>query len=133
MSYCDCDYDVPTISRYNTPKANKEHECNDCRGIIRKGEKYHLFVSLNDGSWFKWKRCPDCDFAYHEVSRSIYADCNSWCYDGSIWGGIMHEWRESTGSDIDTMVRIVGMWNATMETRRGRKIDLTLEVHHTLR
>lgn len=39
--------------------ARKAHRCCECRGEIRKGEKYHTVTGLWD-SWGRYKTCSEC-------------------------------------------------------------------------
>jgi len=49
---------MTTISRV-TRKARKEHKCNWCGGVIKKGEKYDYSVHEYDGIYI-WKNHKYC-------------------------------------------------------------------------
>jgi hypothetical protein len=59
------------IDEETTPKANKEHKCCECQGIITKGENYHLLKGLWDGSWYNFKTCADCKILKKEICSTI--------------------------------------------------------------
>lgn len=40
--------------------ARKEHVCCECRGKIKKGDKYELFTGIGDGNIERYKTCEDC-------------------------------------------------------------------------
>lgn len=53
------------ISKSN-PKANKNHICMWCNGIIKKGEVYHKQVLKNDYI-YEWKNHEKCSKLYQEL------------------------------------------------------------------
>ena len=62
--------------------ARKEHKCDICEGVIKKGEKYHKKVGLNyDGEFFHCKECESCQPVIAEFCQTDYADdgyCGEW-------------------------------------------------------
>lgn len=74
--------------------ARKEHKCDICKGVIKKGEKYHEKAGLNyEGEFFHCKECESCQPVIADFCQSDYADdgyCGEWiqewwrdvkCYD----------------------------------------------------
>lgn len=45
---------------HDTRRARKEHRCDDCHRVIRKGETYIRGVGLGDGTAWTWKECAHC-------------------------------------------------------------------------
>ena len=61
---CSCVYvegDCPSDGFYHASfyVARKEHKCDECKRIIRPGEKYEKVVAKYDG-FQVFKTCPDC-------------------------------------------------------------------------
>lgn len=58
---CDWDdYATPECYIHQIRKAAKEHKCCECRGVIRKGENYHVHSGIWEGEPARYKRCADC-------------------------------------------------------------------------
>jgi hypothetical protein len=57
------DYDRPVVWREQWRTARREHKCSECRGIIRKGERYEVSAGLSEGSWYGAKTCERCSIA----------------------------------------------------------------------
>lgn len=45
-----------------TRKARKEHRCDYCGGIIKKGEAYEWSKLIYDGTLYEWKAHKKCSF-----------------------------------------------------------------------
>lgn len=70
--------------------ARKEHKCDICKGVIKKGEKYHEKAGLNyDGEFFHSKECESCQPVIAEFCQSDYAD-DGYCgeYIQGWWRGV---------------------------------------------
>lgn len=42
-------------------KARQPHECEECRGTIRKGERYLDARSLHEGEFYHYRLCRPCN------------------------------------------------------------------------
>ena len=74
------DFDGPNeFERCTTPKARKEHKCEECRKVIAKGEVYERFTAKWDGAVTTTKTCLLCA----EISTVFY--CNGRVL-GNLWG-----------------------------------------------
>ena len=51
---------MPTTLRDSTPTARKAHRCSLCLGTIKPGEKYQVFVNVDDDGLYLWKECLPC-------------------------------------------------------------------------
>lgn len=118
MSDCYCDYEPSTIWNVTEPKARIHHQCCECLGLIKPGERYKKADSLFDGRWSTYKRCADCQHIACELNRML--PC--WC---DVWG----EFHERFGDELannfkqaDELKRIAGMFNAVAEARGGSRI-----------
>ena len=60
MMDCYCDYDPPSFYESSTPKARKQHRCEECGGPIVPGEKYEYVTGLWDGEFSYFKTCERC-------------------------------------------------------------------------
>lgn len=62
-SACSCYVDLEPICPYThlTPRARKEHTCDECGGMIKKGEQYHIHKGRCDGDWMQVKNCEQCE------------------------------------------------------------------------
>lgn len=60
---CDWGDDVepPDCYLHEERRAAKEHQCCECRGVIRKGERYHVHSGVWGGEPARYKRCADCE------------------------------------------------------------------------
>lgn len=56
---CDCG-DGPSTYRETRPTARREHECCECRGVIKPGEVYRSLWGVWDGDAKTFKTCNDC-------------------------------------------------------------------------
>jgi len=68
--------------------ARKEHKCGLCRGIIKKGDKYHdkaCNSASDDNNIYYGKECEPCQPVITEFMESLHAD-EGYC-DEEI-----HEW-----------------------------------------
>lgn len=62
--------DSPKAYWLGNPRARKEHKCCECRGVIRKGEKYHVIAGLWD-EWGCYKTCSECETLRDLVCASV--------------------------------------------------------------
>jgi len=124
----ECDYDYceerPTIHHVTRRKAAKDHKCTECGGIIKKREKYDNAAMLYDGRWETFKTCADCQFTISEVGRTLFAECNGWCYGyTSMLYSLVQLLGEGTTEEDEQTVRICHMHNAAMSVRGGHRIE----------
>jgi hypothetical protein len=59
--YCDLGLEPIYPSMHLTPKARKDHKCDECGGEIPKGTVYHVHKGLCDGRWLHVKNCQACE------------------------------------------------------------------------
>lgn len=102
MSYdCSCDYDPANIYRASTPKARKEHRCEECGGPIKPGEKYEYVFGVWDGSWVSiFKTCERCFDLRQWVKNNV--PCFCWAH-----GSMLDDAREAVNE---------AAWRAKEET-----------------
>ncbi len=50
-----------------TRKARKEHRCDYCGGIIKKGEAYDWSKNIYDGILYEWKSHEKCSFLCEQL------------------------------------------------------------------
>lgn len=60
MSYCECDWDPPSVYSKALHAARKEHKCFECCCSIKPGEKYERVFGIWDGSRDTFKTCSRC-------------------------------------------------------------------------
>jgi hypothetical protein len=60
MSYCYCDYEMPTVYRAATHTARKEHKCRECARIIKPGERYEYVFAIWEGEACHVRTCSHC-------------------------------------------------------------------------
>ena len=53
-------------------KARKQHRCNACNSVIKKGSRYTYQVNIYDGSFNLWKAHRLCDKLYYILNRDYY-------------------------------------------------------------
>ena len=62
---CSCtvevgDYDPCVTLKEGSPKARKDHKCNECGCLIPSGDQYLTYVGVFEGKFFIHKTCMDC-------------------------------------------------------------------------
>lgn len=57
-----------TIIDAKEVKANKEHYCDFCNGVIRKGEKYNVSTHSYEGDIYNWKSHKHCDYLVDKLN-----------------------------------------------------------------
>ncbi|CAB5079726.1 hypothetical protein UFOVP141_46 [uncultured Caudovirales phage] len=123
MSLCSCDFEPATVYREVERRANRDHRCSDCGGVIRRRERYKNIASLFDGSWLTAKRCADCQHMVHEVERAFMEGCGGkWCL---YIGDLPISWEEIADNvahaDAEVTRQIVAMQHAACEARGGNR------------
>lgn len=63
--------EMPSCYTKTTPKANKDHTCVECGGVIRRGEVYHRITGIWEGAGATFKMCSDCADLRQEVIDMI--------------------------------------------------------------
>lgn len=71
--------DMPSVYRMDIPTARQPHVCCECRGIIERGETYHVHSGIWDGKASHFKCCLECD-----VIRSQYWNWEDGCAFGHL-------------------------------------------------
>lgn len=61
--------EMPSVYGCDHPKARKQHQCCECRGIIPIGETYNKHHGIWDGSADTFKVCVDCDNLREEIDK----------------------------------------------------------------
>lgn len=96
----------------NQPIARKEHRCDFCRGIIKKGEKYDNATLKYDGSLYRWKSHLHClelastVAAEYDEGDGITADS----FEEAIWNYVCkyhydeEEWENNTIPELAKMI-----------------------------
>lgn len=64
------DAESPSAYSYTFRKARKDHRCHECRGTIKKGEKYHYHSGIWDGPC-SYKICVDCESLRNDMNETI--------------------------------------------------------------
>lgn len=72
---CFCDYDPATIYTATTPKARKEHRCDECGCKISIGQKYENVFGLWEGYASTFKTCEGCYDLRVWVTNNIPCFC----------------------------------------------------------
>jgi len=90
------DTDLPSVFSDTVRKARREHKCCECQGIIKPGEKYHIFKGCWEGKWDEFKTCLDCIEVRDEI-RSLYRD------DEGPPFGDLGEWARESGITFPVM------------------------------
>jgi hypothetical protein len=81
---CSCDVGVdfdegPEFYTEKIIKARKQHKCNECRGMINKGEKYERVTGKWDGNVSTYKTCLDC----LSIRKQFFS--NGWSFSDMLW------------------------------------------------
>lgn len=70
------------------PTARKEHYCEMCSRIIRKGETYMRGAGFGDGEAWTWKVCAHCD----PLTTYVFAQSSEYEYSSDL----LVEWEPQT-------------------------------------
>jgi len=60
MGACCTDLDMPAVYEETWHKANKEHHCCECGGVICVGHTYQRIAGLWEGKWDHFTTCERC-------------------------------------------------------------------------
>lgn len=78
MSYCECDYDPPSVYRKAEHKARKQHKCHECSRLVQPGERYEVVFGIWDGRSDIFKTCSRC-LALREWVKA-HVPCVCWAH-----------------------------------------------------
>ena len=69
--------ETATFFNHTKPKAQKTHNCIECKGIIKPGEVYHKFVGVWCGDFEQYVVCADCEELRIKVNDGVsyYDQC----------------------------------------------------------
>ncbi len=85
--YCEEYVDVAVET---TLKARKDHVCDACKRVVRKGEMYVRDSTLFDGAWTVVKRCGACEATYQHL-RTKCSDSFDMCPRPDLGCGLRYE------------------------------------------
>lgn len=91
MSYCECDFDAPSVYSKTAYVARKAHKCTECCRQIQPGERYENVFGIWDGRSDTFKTCPQCLALREWVSAHV--PCVCWMH-GNIRGDALEAARE---------------------------------------
>lgn len=91
MSYCYCDYDMPSFFQATKPTAKKTHQCSECRRAISPGQKYERYTGMWGGDFNSYKRCQKCSELLAWIKAHVPCFCDS-------FGGLIEEAYETAMS-----------------------------------
>lgn len=80
---CMYDYSEPAqLLSASSPKARKDHKCDECRRVICKGEIYKAESTLYEGEFSAHKTCTHCMVAREWLSD----ECG-----GYVWSAVVED------------------------------------------
>lgn len=83
MSFdCFCDYDPPAFYDRSTPRARKQHICEECGVTIQPGETYERVVGKWDGHLSTFATCERCHDLRQYVENSV--PCFCWAHGSML-------------------------------------------------
>lgn len=111
------DCELPEAYVEKTVKAIKDHQCCECRGTIKAGERYTLHSGIWSGEPASYKICADCTHLRCEISKMDDDGCVA-------FGQLREEVLNNNDSD-----RLVAAFNAYSKVRGGKllPVDSSLE------
>lgn len=96
---CSCSAMYMDVEGYFTSrhrKAAKEHVCPECKGIIKKGDKYLFSTLFYEGGIQNSKMCASCESIVYQFFQDGY-------YIGQVWddlaGYLDSSWSEDLPSE----------------------------------
>jgi hypothetical protein len=76
--------DLPEVYALDYPTARKEHRCCECRGVIRKGEKYYKHHGIWDHEPAEFKVCAECEELRKRADAEV-AHCEDMTAFGQLY------------------------------------------------
>lgn len=113
------DAEFPEAYTHKLRKARKEHKCNECFGLIKKGENYHYHSGIWDHEPADFKICLDCESLRSDINKTI----KDW--DDKIPFSCLFEFV-SACNEPDWIVRFV----ASMIKREARVPDWLIKKYN---
>lgn len=121
-----CDYDPPSVYNETTPKARKEHRCNECRRSISVGETYKRVEGRWEGGWSTFRICEHC-LKCIKIHGQIDADCD--CYGlGDFWESFHEHIEGSYSTEGSKFHRLEISANHKWRYRRGSRAGQLMPV-----
>lgn len=71
------DTETATCALEFTPRARKEHRCDECRRTIAVGEVYYKLTGVCDGRGFTHKSCRRCRY---DLARLVRHELDQGCH-----------------------------------------------------
>lgn len=88
MSYCECDYESPTVYNQSQHVARKEHRCSECRRAIMPGEPYESTFGIWEREGRTYKTCAHCLAIREWVTAHV--PCACWAH-----GNVLEDARDT--------------------------------------
>jgi len=79
---CACDYDPPEFYRKRSPKARKEHRCEECNRPIKPGDRYEYVTAKWEGYLSSFRTCQRCVDLRQWVKNNV--PCFCWTHGGLL-------------------------------------------------
>lgn len=97
-------YDEPAVETRVWRKARKEHQCIACRETIRKGDRYHYWTQLWEGSWGKpIRHCARC----YAICKALWKVTNGEGIEVELNCGEL--WDDNFGEPPEEVARLAFM------------------------
>lgn len=113
------DYDPPQMYREEMRKAAKDHACEECRRIIKRGERYEYVAGRWEDDFNTFKTCAHCVGARSWLLKEcagfvhggVLEDLEEHRYEGQKYGarllrlivGIRRDWKRFKGDGLMTV------------------------------
>ena len=75
MTYCGCDYDLPSVYSPRMVVAKKQYNCCECNGYILRGESHQYLFAIWDGNPSQLRTCLRCVDVWNFVEGNIPCAC----------------------------------------------------------
>lgn len=83
---------METLQQATETKSVKEHKCDFCCGIIKKGEIYLRSTHKMDGDIYSWKTHEHCAELAHKLH--MYDDCDEGLTTENFIENVKEEYKE---------------------------------------
>lgn len=70
-------------------KAAKEHRCNECRGVISKGEIHVVHSGVFDGDPYRERQCVDCAPLFDKINKLYWKNGDEGLIFGELYDAIL--------------------------------------------
>lgn len=118
---CRVDYNDGYWQRLSEsrPKSRKDRKCEDCGGLIEKGETYYRVNGVDDYGFSSSVECQRCEAA----AKWLTAVCGGWVLT-EVVDELREHWEEEPDLHSLGLGRLVATGRRRWTDRRGNRVSV---------